>query len=1364
MKKWGHALILFTIIYFIHNPEAYAQRASAEFISSIGPPSLTSGQNVKDGIHDLIYHNNILYVVDVWAGIQVVDVSDVYNPTEIGRYQNEHRARNLFIQGKYGFLSDELEGVHILDVSNPRSIVRLGKIETIGDAWWVVANYPYVYVAEERNGVQAYDVSDPSLPKTLGKFDTPGWAWGLEIQGDLLYVADKTGGLQIIDFADKNNPVRVGQFKEPTQAKSIHIEDKYLYLTDGPNGLYILDISNPKFPAQISKIATEGFIFDVFKGGKYLYMANESLRRLEIINLTDIKNPSKEATYEVEDKIFGVWKEDVYVFVAANNKTLILRHNSPPVLAEIEPQSVDEVKILTVIPQGYDPDGDQVYYEVKNLPEGASFDSLSGTISWTPTYEQSGKYDNITLKVIERTASSLYTELSFSITVVHVNRPPSLPAVENYTIDENVILSFAISEGSDEDIEDKGKLTYRVDNLPSGAEFDSLSRTFTWTPTFDQSGTYALDFIVKDPPGALDRDASTITVIHIDRKPELNPIADQITDENRSLEFVIVGSDPDQEDQNSISFVAKNLPRGARFDPQTKTFSWTPGYDQSGSYSKIHFIMIAGNLSDTTFLNINVNHVSRPPTLAEIGNKSVDESQTLNFSISGSDTDSEDLNNLKYRAENLPEGAVFNPDSLTFSWTPNYAQSGTFSGITFTVTDISGLSESKSINIVVNHVNRPPVHDEVPSQTFVENVPISIAVSGQDPDMEDQDKQKFGVNPLPEGATFENNTLSWTPGYDQSGEYVLDFSISDGQLTHSQSSTITITHVNRPPVIENIPMQTIDENLSLEFKVVGSDPDKEDTGKWKITAEQLPEGAVFSAETATFTWTPTYDQSGGYTIKFTNTDEAGLAISQDVQITVNHVNRTPVLDPVQPQTGEENVALTVVVPPGIDPDSEDTQKLTYSIQNLPEGASFDETSITLTWTPNFEQSGEYEVIISCSDGEYTVTQALKLSIAHVNRPPEIREIGDQAVDEDKPLSITIDFSDPDKEDEGKLQISVSNLPAGAQFDNQTGLLTWTPGYDQANTYAGLNIIVTDPAGEKSEKSFSIIVNNINRPPVLTPVPAVSGTENTAISQQFTADDPDQEDQGKLQFSSNNLPDGAILDPGTGAFSWTPNFTQAGNYSVNIQVQDTEGLSAESSVDITVANVNRPPSIQNVADQSVDENSAISVSVSGMDEDSDDELRFFAEGLPDGASIDESKGTITWTPGYDQSGTYNVTIKISDGEAEASTAFSIIVNNVNRAPSIDGGGSVTIEPGETATFSFSASDPDDDGLRFESDDLPSGANLDASTGNFSWTPGEGDIGSHTFTVRVSDGTETDQISANVTVNQPPQPPENQQDQN
>ena len=51
------------------------------------------------------------------------------------------------------------------------------------------------------------------------------------------------------------------------------------------------------------------------------------------------------------------------------------------------------------------------------------------------------------------------------------------------------------------------------------------------------------------------------------------------------------------------------------------------------------------------------------------------------------------------------------------------------------------------------------------------------------------------------------------------------------------------------------------------------------------------------------------------------------------------------------------------------------------------------------------------------------------------------------------------------------------------------------------------------------------------------------------------------------------------------------------------------------------------------------------------------------------------------------GEYNLTASISDGTEQSNTTFKIVVNNVNRRPEIEKGGSVTITVGETANLSF-----------------------------------------------------------------------------
>jgi hypothetical protein len=1361
MKNIGHFCTSFILIaiamVFLDSSKILAQRASAEYISSILPTTLETGQEIKDGIQNVTYHDNILYVINVWAGIQVVDVSSREMPKEIGKYLNEHRAHNFYIDGNYGYLSDELEGVHIIDISNPSLLTRVGKISTKGNAFWVVAQNPYVFVAEEEVGVTIYDITNPVSPVEVGNFDTPGWAWEMIIRGDILFVADKNGGLQILDVSNKSNPVRLGQYTGPKNARAISLDENILYVADGAECVYVLDVSNPKFPTQIKKMTVDGYIPDVFKSGKNLFMANETKKSVEIVDISMLPEMIAGGSYQADDKVYGIWKEDVYVFVAANSKTLVLRYNSPPTLEAIPDTVINEQETITIAAKASDPDGDILSFELDNMPEGALFDSTRGILSWTPTYEQSGEYSNLKMRVIEFTDSRLIDEKSFTITVNHVNRPPTLPEVEDQIVEENQLLTIEVAEGTDEDKEDAGRLVYSVENMPEGAVFDAQKRILTWTPTYEQSGTYVVDFVLSDQAGGTDRDASTIEVIHVDRKPTIEVVDNKTVDENTALEFVINGTDPDKEDQNAISYSVVGLPEGADFNATSHKFSWTPGYDDSGNYENIKFIMKAGNLADTTSMNITVNHVNRAPVMDEVTNKSDDENKTLTFVVSGSDPDKEDDGKLVFTATNLPQGAIFNADSLQFSWTPTYEQSGDYENITFSVQDPSGLSDSKTMTITVNHINRPPVLAEIPPQQGEENKPLTLILQGSDPDKEDQNSLKYTANQLPEGAVLEGNNLTWTPTYEQSGEYTIEFTLSDGKLTDTKSFTVTVNHVNRPPTIEPIEAKTVDENKLIEFKVIAADPDKEDVGNYTLSATQLPPGAVFSPETATFSWTPTFEQSGSYTITFTNTDAQGLSVSQSVELTVNHVNRTPVLNQITAQTTDENIPLSIVIPAGEDPDTEDAQKLVYSAANLPEGATFDEKTRTLNWTPTYDQSGTYEIPISLTDGEFTVTQNLSITVNHINRPATMEDIPAQSVDENQPLTVKVNYSDPDVEDEGKLQLSATNLPEGATFNASNGELTWTPTYDQAGSYTNITVSVKDAAGMGVDKNFTITVNNVNRPPELNPISQQTIAENATLSVTVQASDPDKEDDGKLKYSADNLPQGATLDPVSGALTWTPGFTQAGNYQLSVKVTDAGGLSSELTVPIEVSDVNRPPKLQSVPDQSVDEGAALSFKLSATDEDTDNQLTYSINNLPDGASLDDGSGQFSWTPDYNQAGSYTLQAKVSDGKAESTTSISVTVNDINRAPSIDGGGSVTITAGETATLSFSGSDPDGDNLTFESSDLPSGASINSSNGNFSWTPSDDQTGNFTFTVTVSDGKNSAQTTGSVNVNPKPEPP-------
>ncbi len=98
---------------------------------------------------------------------------------------------------------------------------------------------------------------------------------------------------------------------------------------------------------------------------------------------------------------------------------------------------------------------------------------------------------------------------------------------------------------------------------------------------------------------------------------------------------------------------------------------------------------------------------TRPPVLAAIGAKTVNEDQPLAFTATATDPNG---NALTFSAGNLPTGATLSPAGA-FSWTPSFAQGGSNSNVTITVTDNGSpaASDFEVVTITVGNVNRPPV-------------------------------------------------------------------------------------------------------------------------------------------------------------------------------------------------------------------------------------------------------------------------------------------------------------------------------------------------------------------------------------------------------------------------------------------------------------------------------------------------------------------------------------------------------------------------------------------------------------------------------------------------------------------------------
>ncbi len=220
----------------------------------------------------------------------------------------------------------------------------------------------------------------------------------------------------------------------------------------------------------------------------------------------------------------------------------------------------------------------------------------------------------------------------------------------------------------------------------------------------------------------------------------------------------------------------------------------------------------------------------------------------------------------------------------------------------------------------------------------------------------------------------------------------------------------------------------------------------------------------------------------------------------------------------------------------------------------------------------------------------------------------------------------------------------------------------------------------------------------------------------------------------LQFHTATNGTGS-LDPNAGALF---DFDMTGNNVSNIYVPTTAGPlpvfcrtheSVNMTMNVTVNSTNHPPTVNAIPNQVVNENQLLTVTPVGNDVDGNP-LTWSGSSLPSGASVSSSTGVLTWTPTFSQSGLYNgVTITANDGQGgTASASFSITVNNVNRAPSVNSIANQSVAELHPLTITPSGSDPDGDVLTWSATGLPGAATLNTSTGQIDWTPQPSDVGS------------------------------------
>src|SRR6185436_4224861 len=439
-----------------------------------------------------------------------------------------------------------------------------------------------------------------------------------------------------------------------------------------------------------------------------------------------------------------------------------------------------------------------------------------------------------------------------------------------------------------------------------------------------------------------------------------------------------------------------------------------------------------------------------------------------------------------------------------------------------------------------------------------------------------------------------------------------------------------------------------------------------------------------------------------------------------------------------------------------DPDGGTT--LSYLLYRAPAGMQVDAATGAVTWSPTAASPAVAPIVLQVYDARGgRATQQWTVQVAGGNRAPELAEIPSQIEGrEGEPLEIALAATDPEGD---ALAAVADNLPPGAVFEQQ--VLRWTPGPRAAGTYPGVRFTVSDGVNEVRRTTTLLIAPANQAPDLLRPADRTV-REGETVRLRLAASDPEGDE---LIFSSGLLPGGAFLDPHTGQLEWTPGFFQHGVFEVPFSVSDGE-LTTTRTATITVLNVNAAPVFDDLGRFEVREGQPVTFRVRAFDPDNPafvpqerkengtltdlqgtpPTVTCRASGLPAGAAFDAETLVFTWTPGFSDAGAHPVTFTATDdgdgtGTPQGATAtVDLQVLDANRPPVLTDVANQSVQRGASLELTVRATDPDGDPLTLTAPGLPRFATFTDrgdGSGLFRVTPGAGDRGNYTLTVRATD---------------------------
>jgi hypothetical protein len=462
-----------------------------------------------------------------------------------------------------------------------------------------------------------------------------------------------------------------------------------------------------------------------------------------------------------------------------------------------------------------------------------------------------------------------------------------------------------------------------------------------------------------------------------------------------------------------------------------------------------------------------------------------------------------------------------NPLSLMFpKVTPTYGNTGT--NFNFTITYIH-LNSKPPVNIVVNlnGINH----------SMLESIPIDSSYK--------------------DGKDYYFSTR-----LNISNDHTFQFWADDGTRTVSTMIINRPNVHNSPPIITTYSNPLAYEDTYYEVVFEYEDIDEIHVGQsveWNFSTNAT--WLKFNHSSGILNGTPENDDVGIYWINISVFDPFSIDYLL-LPITVAGINDPPVIitDDVTVAIEDKKYEVYYNV---LDIDTI-SNNLYWNLETNASWLGIDKSVVKIEGTPENPDVGIYWVNISVWDLEFTDFSNFTLKVMNVNDPPKIVTEDITIAIEDELYQVNYQAIDVDDKP-GELIWNMDTNAEWLMFNEFTSMISGTPMNSDVDDY-WVNISVSDFEYIDST-NFTLTVENINDPPVISTSDRKLATIGVSYSIQYKAEDVDSL-QSKLRWSvSTNANDWLSINPYTGWLNGTPNESNndiKSSYGVTVTVSDGDG--------------------------------------------------------------------------------------------------------------------------------------------------------------------------------------------------------------